>query len=125
MEFLSTYGLTCKSEIPSMGQSVDVVAIDSERVIAVEVKLHNWRRALEQCIPHKSVADYVVIVLAKKALPDELAHAARENGVGIVLFDHQAGSFRMPIRPKRSETIWQPQRKVFLSRFHEISNAVN
>jgi len=78
-------------------------------IVAVELKLRDWRRALTQARTYRTWADsYVLIIgaVSERALP-ELISAVEEDRGGLVV----AGSWR--VRPKRS--MRTPARRLWAS----------
>lgn len=106
-------GYFVSTEIPNMGQSVDLVASKGSRLILFEAKLHDWRRAVRQCRAHKVVADAVFVVLPTRDLSQELLDAIQSEGLGLVLCDAGTKSCSLRIRPSLNGNRWEPQRGAF------------
>jgi hypothetical protein len=106
-----------------MGQSIDVVATKNRWITAIEAKRSNWRRALEQCRAHALVADYIMVALALKKAPAELAEALRQRGWGLLMYDAGTEAWRWEIRPRRNDRIWHPQRRRFSENLRRVSYA--
>lgn len=65
--WIKSYGCITKIEEPIMGKIPDVLGVaDGKIKIAVELKLHNWQRALYQAIIYKSFAEESYV-----AMPEE------------------------------------------------------
>lgn len=108
---LSAEGYRIKREVSNMGQSVDIVATKGRWVTFVEAKIKNWKRALQQCRAHRTVADYVCIAIALKNIPNEFQAEAMKNGYGIIHYDYSSKSFNWNRRPIVNKSVWNPQRK--------------
>lgn len=108
--FLLNQGYNVRSEVPSLGQSADLVATKGRWVTFIEVKVKDWRRALEQCRAHSLVADFVCIALGTKVVSDSAKEKAAEFGIGLI---HVAncGSCEWVLRPSVNSSVWKPQRK--------------
>lgn len=52
--------------------------------IAIELKLRNWRRALEQSIIYQLTADYVFAALPRKVISKEVCNEYAILGVGLI-----------------------------------------
>lgn len=84
--YLSTgFPLTFR-EIPLAGRYVDLVGYDpkSRRLVMVEAKMTNWRRAIQQALSCRLITDEVYI-----AMPLEFAHRVdikylSETGIGLL-----------------------------------------
>lgn len=71
-------------EVPFISGTADVVALDESKIVAVEVKLRDFRRAIRQAQKHFLFADQVYV-----ALPTDLANRLDWNtdfsgGIGLL-----------------------------------------
>lgn len=112
-EFLSLEGYRVRLEVSNLGQSIDVVATNNRWVTAIEVKLCNWRRALEQCQAHTLVADFIVVAISQKKVPDELLSLLSDQGWGLLHYSEERRVWDWIAKPKLNSKIWKPQRKQF------------
>ncbi len=71
---------------------------------AYELKLKDWRHGMYQALQYRAFAHSVAIVLPKEAsrLIMRRLGQFRAYNVGVLIFDPQAGSLRVLVRPKRS-----------------------
>lgn len=106
-------GYRVRREVPNMGQSADVVATRSRWVTVIEVKVRDWRRALEQCLAHEQVADFVCIAVGTGRIASELLRTAQTRGYGIIQCTVSTRSCRWILRPERNCHVWRPQRTRF------------
>lgn len=104
-------GYRVRTEISNMGQSVDLVATRGRWVTVVEVKLYNWRRALEQCLAHEQVADFICVAVGSVTVPEALLAAARVSGYGVIHYDRRKETFHWARRPRLNRRVWVPQRR--------------
>lgn len=96
---------TIELEIPIHRNRIDLVAYDDEKLIAVELKLRNWHRALRQAAYYQLGADlsYIgmpfhrAIELWKRPWPLE------KEGVGLLAIHLKRKEVREFIKPKPSE----------------------
>ena len=92
-------------EIPIHRNRIDLVAYDSDQIIAVELKLKNWRRALRQAAYYQLGTDFSYIALPfYEAIgvcnrPWELA----KEGVGLLAVLLDKSEVRELIKPRRSK----------------------
>jgi hypothetical protein len=76
----------------------------AQRLVAVELKLHDWRRALSQASTYQSWANAAWIVLARSPGPQAIT-AVREAGIGLgCLTDDRV---RVLARPRNRERLRQ------------------
>jgi len=107
-------------EVPNMGQSVDIVGKKGRWLTFIEVKIHNWNRAFEQCKTHELVADFIFIGIATKKVSEQLIIKAREKGYGIIHFNPDNGLCEFIVKPSLNKKVWLPQREVLLSKIQNI-----
>jgi hypothetical protein len=109
--FLQRQRYRVRHEVPNMGQSADIVATRSRAVIFVEAKVAHWRRALEQCRAHESVADYICLAVGLASIPDGLLLAVCKNGYGLIACGPSDRKCRWVRKPVRNRSVWSPQRR--------------
>jgi hypothetical protein len=120
VQFLRAMDYRTACEVPSMGQSIDVVALKGRWLMCVEVKLADWRRGLGQCRAHRLVADYVALAVATAHVPASLREAAAAAGVGIIHFDRSLDTCVWALRPTLIREMWPPQRRQLSSAIRDI-----
>lgn len=74
-------------EAPAMGRSIDLAFFKKNKVVGVEFKLTNWKKALTQAKDYKLVCDYSYICLPSNKISDKVIEAAQEIGVGVFAVD--------------------------------------
>jgi len=116
-------GLRCTTEVPNMGQSVDLVAVRRRCIIAVEAKLVDWKGAIRQCLAHRLVADFVLIALPDSQVTQLVIEGAQREGIGVLAFNQMGCTLTVVLEPKRSRHVWLPQRAVFKEQFERVMNA--
>ena len=94
-------GFRTHHEVRLLERWIDLVAV-KEDVVAVELKIHNWREALKQAVMYQLAADYSVV-----AMPWENAFTAHrhrwrfeEDGVGLLAV--RGEEIRMLLEPEYS-----------------------
>jgi hypothetical protein len=120
VEYLKKDNYEVFVEVPSMGQSVDIVAKKGKYLSFIEAKIVSWKRGLQQCDPHQIVADYVYIAIATKKISNALYSEAKNLGYGIIHYDIQTDSVDSILKPKLNKSIWIPQRKYLTSKIIEL-----
>jgi hypothetical protein len=102
-EYLKKNGYSYKNEVNFLERRIDVVGIKNKKITAIEVKVNNWKKALQQAITCKLCSHYVYVAFWHKYLPKNLSHF--ENyGVGVMSVN---GSVEIINKPKKSEIIHQ------------------
>ncbi len=107
---LKDEGKSVVLEVPFMQQSIDLVYEDGEKLVAIEFKLKNWKRALEQANSHFLGTDevYICIPKPKKGTTQVLLDAIQKTHIGLMFYDETYESFVEVIKPACYEKeIWQ------------------
>lgn len=108
-------------EVPNMGQSVDVVVDLDGFLTFIEVKIKNWTKAIEQCMAHEIVADYIYIAIATKGVPKNFINEATTRGYGILHYNWDYQSWELIKKSVKNKNIWKPQRQVLDSKLKLMS----
>lgn len=108
-----------------MGQSVDLIAVKDDCVVAVEVKIHDWSRAITQCRAHELVADFIYVGVATSSVSERFFREAQSRGYGIFHFDQSRESIVEVLPPHQREGLWSGQRKVLEGSLKRISDGEN
>jgi hypothetical protein len=105
-------GYTVFTEIPLMSRCIDVVAIGGheDHILAIECKVHDWRRALIQAASHRLACDAVAVCMPERTPAPELVRKCEESGIGLFHFNDRAGGLEQVVRPKSVESNWTPAR---------------
>jgi hypothetical protein len=107
-------GFTLSDEIPLFARKIDVVARKRSDVVAIELKLQNWRDAIEQARLNLRVSNYSYVALQDPLgrFDSTLYVEAIRNGIGLLSVDGVASEV---LRPRRSVVIQRNLRRNFLS----------
>jgi len=73
------------------GRRPDVVASNRDRIVAIELKVDDWRVGLAQAATNLAFADYSYLAVWREALGRVDREAARALGVGIAVVDSDGG----------------------------------
>jgi len=99
------------TEVPFNGKSIDVLLLDrrTRRLIAVELKLDKWRKALRQAAAYQLCAHAAYVGLPENQL-DEISYAAiSDHGLGVI-------SFRRAGRGLSAQIICRPRATGLMNR---------
>ena len=74
-DYLRDKGIAAVTEVPFMQQSIDLVYLENNQLIAMEFKIDNWKRAIEQASSHFLGTNevYICIPKPKKGMPEKTA----------------------------------------------------
>lgn len=103
-------GYRVRTEVPNMGQSADIIATKNRWLTAIEVKVSDWRRALQQCRAHELVADFVCIAIGSVSVPQDLVCAVQECRYGLIHCPPGSSTCTWVVRPTRNANVWGPER---------------
>lgn len=117
---LKREGYDVRTEIANMGQSIDIVAVREEKITAIEVKVKDWRRALDQCRAHELIADYVCVAVGTVSVSAALLDAAKKRGYGLIHIRSAAGTCEWVRAAQQSTHVWLPQRRHFVSGLSDV-----
>ncbi len=96
--WLEADGYRVRTEVPIVGRWADLVGARTGELVAVELKLRDWREALRQAIAYQVGADRAWVAMplaaASRAYRERWRFAA--EGVGLLAVDDQGG-VRVPI----------------------------
>jgi hypothetical protein len=113
-EFLEKKGFMVLDERRLFSRKIDVIGRRRSEVVTVELKLNNWKDAIEQARLNQRVSDYSYI-----ALQDPLGRfgsglfiEAIQNGIGVLSVNGVASE---TLRPRRSPAIQKLLRRSFLA----------
>ncbi len=120
--FLREYDFKVKTEIPNMGQSIDIVAYKGKWLTAIEVKMHDWRRAINQCETHELIVDFIYIAIATKSISEKLKDFASERGYGILHYNNNnhKKNIDLVLKARINKNFYKPQRDIFTKKMRAI-----
>lgn len=99
------------TEVPFNGKSIDVLLLDKKtrRLIAVELKLNKWLKALRQAAAYQLCAHAVYVGLPEERLNGENSAVISGHGLGVI-------SFRRAGRGLRAEVVRRPKATGLMNR---------
>ena len=84
VKFLNEKGYECHYEVKLLTRSIDLIALKRRKIIAIELKVRNWQKALQQAITCRLCAQETYLAIAAKyshRVDKELLH---EYGIGLI-----------------------------------------
>lgn len=107
------------NEVRLFSRQIDIVAKKKSKLITVELKLRNWRRAIDQACLNMRVSNYSYIALPESVLcriDRRMFLDAYTNGIGLISVD---GDANVIMKPERSKKIQPYLRRNFLKFIRE------
>jgi hypothetical protein len=99
-----------------LSRNIDIIAMRRRELRTIEMKVHDWKRAIEQAYLNLRVADYSYIALPEpvwvRASP-YIKNEAYTSGIGVIGVD---GVARQVIKPARSSRIQTHLRQRFVEK---------
>lgn len=114
-------------EVPVFSRSVDLVHYDSKKriITAIEFKMDNWRRAVQQALNVSMCFDYLAICIpepkTKKCL-NMIEEECSKYGIGIYLFNDRDLSFEHLCHETHISNVWNKQKKSVIEYLEVMNN---
>lgn len=107
----NSWRVTTRCEVPLLGRSVDLVYIIGGKIFAIEFKLKDWRRAVNQSRDHLLGADFAYICMPERKVTEEMRQELESYGIGLIFFKKDGRwPFKEVINAKPSDEIWSVAR---------------
>ena len=102
-------------EIPVFSRSVDLVLHDrvSKKIVAIEFKLHDWKRAIYQVENVGLCFDALFICVPKPkttTVLEKIKESCASYGVGLLLYDITLRKFTRELEAQPSSEVWKKER---------------
>lgn len=111
-------------EVPVFSRSVDLVISHMDgKITAIEFKLHDWNRALEQLMTVSFCFDYLEICLPSPRTERgkmNIINKCSDMGIGVYLFDNANFKFEHVLKPRKVAKIWDVQKNTILRICEEV-----
>jgi hypothetical protein len=104
-EYFTKHGYSIELEIPIHRNRIDMIAYDQERLIAVELKLKDWRRALRQAAYYQFGSDlsYIAMPFYQAIEAHKRRYQLDKEGIGLFAVILGTGEIRELIKAQQSE----------------------
>lgn len=102
-------------EVEYLGKRIDLVAKNNEEILAVELKVNRWRKALQQARVHALVADKSYVALHQESIDSALNHRDLFLASGVGLLEVN-GQTKEVIKAKQSEYIHKGLKELIIKR---------
>ncbi len=96
--WLEASGYRVEAEVPILGRRADLIGAKGEGLVAVELKMRDWREAMRQALAYQIAADRAWIAMPLSAAASAYRSRWRfeAEGVGLLAVD-DLGAVRAPI----------------------------
>ncbi len=113
-QFFENKGYIVADEIRLFSRRIDVIARKHHDLIAIELKLQDWKNAIEQARLNLRVSDYSYVALQDPLgrFDPRLFIDVIQNGIGLLSINGVASE---AVHPKRSAVIQRNLRRKFLA----------
>ena len=119
-DFFQNKNYTVFDEVKLFSRGIDMIAKRRSRIIAVELKVQKWRRALQQAYLDLRVSNYAFVALPESKwsrIDRKIYYEAYSHGIGLLSVD---GETRQIMRPEHSKRIQPNLRRRFLRNLQKV-----
>lgn len=111
-----TCNIQLVKEVPVYSRSVDMVEYDAEtgNLTAVEFKIHDWKRAIQQLISVAACFDYLVLCIPKpktEQCSKNIENTCISLGIGLFYWDAFDDTFIHVCLEQQTSQIWKVQKE--------------
>lgn len=101
LPFFKQYSI--HNEVKIFTRSIDVVLKRPDnKLIAIEFKLKDYKKAFEQISDYQMVSDYTYLCIPKRNVSLHILQTLHDRGIGLYMYDHINQSLEETIRPRKS-----------------------
>lgn len=83
-------------------KKIDMVILRNQKLVSIEVKISNWKKALQQAYSNLYVFDYSYVALWHKTVPNVDTDIFKNLGIGILEVN---GTCKEIVKAKRSKLV--------------------
>ena len=120
--FLESNGYSVYLEVPALGRSGDIVAQKNRWITAIEAKMYDAKKVIEQCKVYDILADFICIAWGGIKVNETVCNIAKQKGYGIIIYNRDKTYCEWFMKPKYNYNIWNPQRKLWIEKIREVKN---
>lgn len=104
-------------EVGLFSRSIDMVLWDGEIITAIEFKIGNTKKVIEQARIHLIAVDFSCICMPKRKISLKSNKLIDKYGLGVWLYDFDSDILEDTIEPRKSEIQWRLCRRTILKQF--------
>ncbi|MBD3189088.1 MAG: hypothetical protein GF308_00505 [Candidatus Heimdallarchaeota archaeon] len=106
-------GFKCYLEVKYYSRKIDIIATKGKIIFAIEAKIANWQKALQQALTCKICANKVYIAMWHNFIHRIPLNKVKQYGIGLLEID---GNVKEIIKPKKSKLFYKPVSEEVLQR---------
>jgi hypothetical protein len=121
-DYFRTKKYSVFDEVRLFSRDIDIVAKRRNEIIAVELKLRDWKKAINQACLNQRVSDYSYVALPEplwNRIDRDVYTISVAQGIGLLSVH---GVARQIMRPERSKRIQPHLRRRFLRNLQDVKN---
>jgi hypothetical protein len=121
-EYFRTRQYSVFDEVRLFSRGIDIIAKRRNEIVAIELKLSDWKKAIYQACLNQRVSDYSYVALPEplwNRINREVYTMSVAQGIGLLSVD---GVARQIMRSERSKRIQPHLRRRFLRNLHDVKN---
>ena len=104
LSYIAKKGYQCNTEVKILERRIDIVGKKRKKTTAFELKISDWKKAIQQAMTTKLCVDYSYVVFSSD-FEHRLDYSDfSERGIGLFLVSDK-GEIKKAIEPKRSKLI--------------------
>lgn len=106
--------MSVKREVPLLSKWIDIIGYDEKTdfLIAVEVKVRDWKRAFRQAMRYKLCSDETYVALYGEYVENVDIDKFKKHGIGVISIEED-GKIEFVLEPAKNEDYHQSlKRKV-------------
>ncbi|MES9784999.1 hypothetical protein ABWK43_29830 [Bacillus thuringiensis] len=113
---LNKKGFQTFKEVPLFSSSIDMIVIKDQTINAIEFKLRNWKKAVQQVLRHSICVDYMYVCVPrfkKEETRENIEQTVLLHGVGLFYFyynENDEAILEEKIKPQKSRTVWEKKK---------------
>lgn len=89
-------------EVGLFNRNIDMLLLSSGKVLSIEFKIKDWKKAIKQLDDYMLVSDYTYLCMPQRKISDELKNILSEKGIGLLLYCQSKNTIEQIILPKLS-----------------------
>ena len=113
-------------EVPYMSRYIDMVIVKNDnKIITIEFKLKNWKKALKQAKVHKYGANEAYICMPEPArgFKEEFIRALNNKGIGLYQYrEKQENPLDEVVQAREEKNRWQPRVDLLRDMINKVSS---
>jgi len=83
--YLRENGFNYYEEVKFLTRQIDIIGKKEKKIIAIEIKVSNWQRALQQALTCRLCADESYIAISEKYSHRVKLELLKEYGIGLII----------------------------------------